>query len=209
MRPSWDFKVTPCCICIEDSSSCKNKNKKNVTSPVLLLPLRRLFTHLLVCCTFPLNWSESCRLHGLPSKHRCEEPLVWTVIPLLKPWAEPYSNTPDAISDSTCATMCSCTPKTTMLSDVQLCLHNLSKTSREGIIEISHFLMMFPRRPVLVELGELPLPHWRLVSHCTCISPGTPLHATRLAQGFASLFSEGEGEEVTADDARLYFLFVG
>lgn len=61
--------------------------------------------------SFPLNWSESCRLHGLPSKHRCEEPLVWTVIPLLKPWAEPYSDTPDAINDSTCATMCSRTPE--------------------------------------------------------------------------------------------------
>lgn len=47
------------------------------------------------------------------SKHRCEEPLIWTVIPLLKPWAEPYSNTPDAISNSTCAKKkkCSCTPK--------------------------------------------------------------------------------------------------
>lgn len=42
-------------------------------------------------------WTEvkSCRLHGLPLKHRCEEPLIWTVIPLSKPWAEPYSDTPD------------------------------------------------------------------------------------------------------------------
>lgn len=29
-----------------------------------------------------------------------KEPLVWTVIPLLKPWAEPYPGTPDAISNT-------------------------------------------------------------------------------------------------------------
>lgn len=52
---------------------------------------------------------------------------------------------------------------------------------------------MLPTLPVLVELGVASLPDWRSVTHCTCISPGTPLHATRLAQGFASLLSRGRG----------------
>lgn len=33
MRPSEDFKVMPCCICIEDSSSCKNDNNKKCDKP--------------------------------------------------------------------------------------------------------------------------------------------------------------------------------
>ncbi len=95
-----------------------------------------------------------------------------------------------------------------MVLDVQRRLCDISKRPCDGIVEISPFLMTFPNLPVLVELGVASLPDWRSVTHCTCISPGTPLHATRLAQGFASLFyQEGEGEEVTAGDARLLGFF--
>lgn len=76
-----------------------------------------------------------------------------------------------------------------MVLDAQLRLHEIFKTPCEGIIiEISPFPMMFPTLPVLVELGEAggahpspqppSPPDWRSVTHCTCISPETPLHAT-------------------------------
>lgn len=109
--------------------------------------------------TFP--WSESRGLHGLPSKHRCEEPLVWTVIPLLKPWAEPYSTTPDAISNSTCVLPCVLAlpnkRRWRMCSDPRRCC--------------SHSPRIFH---CWLNSGERSQPpHWKSDTHCTCISPGT------------------------------------
>jgi hypothetical protein len=78
-----------CCVCIEDSSLYVKKGKTkidNVTSPVLLLPLRRLFTHLLArlfaVVLFALTTIKRPALElGQFAflKHRCEEPTVNTL----------------------------------------------------------------------------------------------------------------------------------
>lgn len=149
----------------------KKKKKCDKPSP-FAASLRRLFTHLLVCCIFPLNWSESCRLHVLPSKHRCEEPLVWTVIPLLKPWAEPYSNTPDAINDSTCATMLSLHSQITMCSF-------FSMTSPRHPVKVLYRNQSFFRWCFrIIQSWELPsrTGDWSVTAHASHLE----LHSTQL-----------------------------
>lgn len=98
-----DFWVKPCCVCIEDPSSCKKKKvkKKNVTSPVPLLPLRRLFTRLSpprpsFLSSYGIKWISSApRFCLFPSadvkmeKNKTIPTRFWTVVPLSKPWAEP------------------------------------------------------------------------------------------------------------------------
>lgn len=89
--------------------------------------------------------------------------------------------------------------------DVQLRLHDISKTPCEGIIEISPFLM-FLNLPVLVELRVASLPDWRSVNslHMHLTWNSTQLDSLRVSP---VSYQEGEGEEVTGGDARLFMFF--
>lgn len=145
--------------------------------------------------TFPANWSESRRLRSLPLKHRCEEPLVWTVIPLLKPWAEPFPNTPDAIKWLRRARRVLALPSHHGFGRAALAPATCPRHPNKVLLGIlTYFLMTFPRHPVPVEPWVQPPPSdSRLFSHCTCVSRATPRNSTR--SGFCQPLSRGRGDE--------------
>lgn len=106
---SWEKQF---CICIDKSSLCINENKETKKKKMwqarsFCCLFERLFTHLPVHF-FPALWiffppeNETNHVGSTFCLRSTDvkEPLVWTVIPLLKPWAEPYPDTPDAISNT-------------------------------------------------------------------------------------------------------------
>lgn len=126
------------------------------------------------------------------SKHRCEEPLVWTVIPLLKPWAEPYSNTPDAISNSTCAKKKQTKnvflhSQITTVLDVQLSFCDVSETLRRCWWNLVIFWRSFRLFQCWMNLrgGERSPIRLEVTRSLTAHASHLEFHATRLAQGFA------------------------
>lgn len=127
-----------------------------MTSPVLLLPLWRLFTHLLIVLSSPGTEENPTARRFCLSKHRREEPLVWTVIPLLKPWAESYSNPPDAISHSTSAekrsqTVVAVVAVVAVVLQVESQLH-LQAVSQNILRKFALFCWVFLNVSVLAEL---------------------------------------------------------
>lgn len=130
------------------------------------------------------------------SKHRCEEPLVWTVIPLLKPWAEPYSNTPDAISNSTCAKKKKKNvflhSQITTVLDVQLSFRDASETLRWCWQNVVIFWRSFRLFQCWMNSrgGSVPPSGWRSLAH------SLHMHLTWNSTQLDSLrvLQEGEGE---------------
>lgn len=105
-RPSQDSSwATQFCICIDESSLCRNEKQcdkpshfaaslKTVYAPPPP-PVSSMF-----CDSFLFPENEANRVGSTFCLRNTDvkEPLVWTVIPLLKPWAELYPDTPDAIT---------------------------------------------------------------------------------------------------------------
>lgn len=105
-RPSQDSWATQFCICIDESSLCpKRKTMWQAQSFCCLSedclrtpPPSRFFSRSVILSFF----LEMKRIASAPRfclrNTDVKEPLVGTVIPLLKPWAELYPDTPDAIT---------------------------------------------------------------------------------------------------------------
>lgn len=106
-RPSQDSSwATQFCICIDESSLCRNEKQcdkpshfaaslKTVYAPKPPPPFLSPF-----CNSFLFSENEANRVGSTFCLRNTDvkEPLVWTVIPLLKPWAELSPDTPDAIT---------------------------------------------------------------------------------------------------------------
>lgn len=106
-RPSQDSSwATQFCICIDESSLCRNEKQcdkpshfaaslKTVYAPKPPPPFLSPF-----CDSFLFSENEANRVGSTFCLRNTDvkEPLVWTVIPLLKPWAELSPDTPDAIT---------------------------------------------------------------------------------------------------------------
>ena len=69
--------------------------------------------------------------------------------------------------------------------DVRLRLHDVSRTSWKVLKKFAlFFVLLFFLSTSAGWTRIASLPDWRSQTFCTCISPGTPLNATWLAQGF-------------------------